>query len=74
MSWSGLGSDTVTSVLLVSPYYCYVPLILLLWRIEFGVTGLELHSVDSDSSGLCPVDSGKPVVDTIPKSKDRFME
>jgi hypothetical protein len=37
------------------------------------VTGLELRSVDSDSSGLCPVDSGKLVVDTIPKSKDRFM-
>jgi hypothetical protein len=47
---------------------------LLVWRIGFGVTGLELHSVDSDSSGLCPVDSGKPVVDIIPKSKDRFME
>jgi hypothetical protein len=38
------------------------------------VTGLELCSVDSDSSGLCPVDSGKPVIDIIPKSKDRFME
>jgi hypothetical protein len=38
------------------------------------VTGLELRSVDSDSSGLCPVDSGKPVIDIIPKSKDRFME
>jgi hypothetical protein len=38
------------------------------------VTGSELRSVDSDSSGLCPVDSGKPVVDIIPKSKDRFME
>jgi hypothetical protein len=24
--------------------------------------------------GACPVDSGKPVVDIIPKSKDRFME
>jgi hypothetical protein len=35
---------------------------------------LELRSVDSDSLGLCPVDSGKPVVDIIPKSKDRFME
>jgi hypothetical protein len=44
------------------------------WRIGFGVTGLELRSVDSDSSGLCPVDSRKPVVDIIPKSKDRFME
>jgi hypothetical protein len=26
------------------------------------VTGLELCSVDSDSSGLCPVDYGKSVV------------
>jgi hypothetical protein len=41
---------------------------------RISVMGLELRSVDSDSSGLCPVDSGKPVVDIIPKSKDRFME
>jgi hypothetical protein len=74
MSWSGLGSDIVSSVMLVSPYYCYVSLILLVWRIGFGVMGLELRSVDSDSSGLCPVDSEKPVVDIIPKSKDQFME
>jgi hypothetical protein len=74
MSWFGLGSDVVTSVLLVSPCYYYVPLILLVWRIGFGVAGLELRSVDSDSSGLCSVDFGKPVVDIIPKSKDRFME
>ncbi len=71
MSWSGLGSyisyACVTLLLLYS-------LILLVWRIGFGVTGLKLRSVDSDSSGLCPVDSGKPVVDIIPKSKDRFME
>jgi hypothetical protein len=74
MSWSGLGGDIVTSVLLVSPCYCYVPLILLVWRIGFGVMGLELRSVDSDSSGLCPVDSRKPVVDIISKSKDQFIE
>jgi hypothetical protein len=74
MSWFGLGSDIITSVMLVSPCYCYVSLILLVWRIRFGVTGLELRSVDSDSSGLCSVDSRKPVVDIIPKSKDRFME
>jgi hypothetical protein len=48
----GLGSDIVTSFMLVSPCYCYVYLILLGWRIGFGVTGLELRSVDSDSSGL----------------------
>jgi hypothetical protein len=46
---------------------------ILVWRIGFGVTGLELCSVDSGSSGLRPVDSGKPVVDIIPKSKDRFV-
>jgi hypothetical protein len=74
MSWSGLDSDIVASIMLVSPCYCYVSLILLVWRIGFGVTGLELRSVDSDSSGLRPVDSGKSVVDIIPKSKDRFME
>jgi hypothetical protein len=74
MSWSGLGSDIITSVMLVSPCYCYVSLILLVWRIEFGATGLELRLVDSDSSGLCPVDSRKPVIDIIPKSNDRFME
>jgi hypothetical protein len=74
MSWSSLGSGIITSVMLVSPYYCYVSWILLVWRIGFRVMGLELCSVDSDSSGLCPVDSGKPVVDIIPKSKDWFME
>jgi hypothetical protein len=57
MTWSGLGSDIITSIMRVSPCYCYVSLILLVWIIGFGVTGLELRSVDSDSSGLCPVDS-----------------
>jgi hypothetical protein len=38
--------------MLVSPCYYYVYLILLVWRIGFGVTGLELRSVDSDRSGL----------------------
>jgi hypothetical protein len=36
--------------------------------------GLELCSVDSDSSGLCPVDSGSLWLVIMPKSKDRFME
>jgi hypothetical protein len=38
------------------------------------VTGLELCLVDSDSSGLCPVDSGSLWLVVMPKSKDRFME
>jgi hypothetical protein len=36
--------------------------------------GLELCSVDSDSSGLCPVDSESLWLVIMPKSKDRFME
>jgi hypothetical protein len=35
---------------------------------------LDLCSVDSDSSGLCPVDSRSLWLVIIPKSKDRFME
>jgi hypothetical protein len=50
-----------------------VILILLVWRIRFGVTGMELGVmpmiqgfVRCDASNLCLV--------IIPKSKDRFME
>jgi hypothetical protein len=35
---------------------------------------LELRSVDSDSSGLCPVNSRSLLLVVMPKSKDRFME
>jgi hypothetical protein len=35
---------------------------------------LELRSVDSNSLGLCPGDSGSLWLGIIPKSKDRFME
>jgi hypothetical protein len=35
---------------------------------------LELCSIDSDSSGLCPVDSRSLWLVIIPKSKDRFMK
>jgi hypothetical protein len=38
------------------------------------VTGLELCSVDFDSSELCPVDSGRLWLVIIPKFKDWFME
>jgi hypothetical protein len=40
----------------------------------FGVMGLELCSVDSDSLRPCPVDSGSLWLVIMPKSKDRFME
>jgi hypothetical protein len=51
----GLGSDYVTPIILVSPYQCYGYLILLVWRIRFGVKGLELVQCDADSSRLCMV-------------------
>jgi hypothetical protein len=45
----------------VSPCQCgYCSM--LVWRIEIWVMGLKLRSVDFDSSGLCPVDSEKPMV------------
>jgi hypothetical protein len=36
--------------------------------------GLELCSIDSDSSRLCPMDSGSLWLVIMDKSKDRFME
>jgi hypothetical protein len=36
--------------------------------------GLELRSMDSDSSGALSGGPQKPVVDIIPKFKDWFME
>jgi hypothetical protein len=38
------------------------------------VTGLELCSVDSDSSKLCLVDSRSLWLDIMHKSMDRFIE
>jgi hypothetical protein len=35
---------------------------------------MELCSVDSDSSGLCPVDSGSLWLVIMSKSKDRFVQ
>jgi hypothetical protein len=65
-------------ILLHQFYFCHPVTIIFFDPISvenrIWVTGLELRSVDSDSSGLCPVDSEKPVVVIIPKSKDRFIE
>jgi hypothetical protein len=36
--------------------------------------GLELYLVDSDNSGLCPVNFGSPWLVIISKSKDCFVE
>ena len=68
----GLGSDFVTSFILVSPCYCYVYFISVenrIWGDGFGTAFGGFRQF-----GTYSVDSGKPVVDIIPKSKDRFME
>jgi hypothetical protein len=70
----GLGSDIVMSFMLVSPYYCYGYLILLVWRIGFGVTGMELVGVMPTVQGFDRCNVGSLWLVIIPKSKDRFME
>jgi hypothetical protein len=70
----GLGSDIVISFMLVSPCYCYGYLILLVWRIGFGVTGIELVGAMPTVQGFVRCDARSMWFVIIPKSKDRFME
>ncbi len=51
-----------------------VMLILLVWRIGFGVTGMELVGVMPTVQGFVRCDAGRQWLVIIPKSKDRFME
>jgi hypothetical protein len=51
-----------------------VMLILLVWRIGFGVTGMELAGVMPTVQGFIRCDAGSMWLDIMPKSKDRFME
>jgi hypothetical protein len=51
-----------------------VMLILLLWRIGFGVMGMELVGVMPMVQILVRSDAGSLWLVVIPKSKDRFME
>jgi hypothetical protein len=70
----GLGSEIVTSFILVSPYYRYGYLILLLWRIGLGVTGMELVGVMPTVQGFVRCNAGSLWLVIIPKSKDWFKE
>jgi hypothetical protein len=70
----GLGSDIVMSFMLLSPCYCYGYLILLVWRIRFGVTGMELVGVMPTVQGFVWCDAESLWLVIIPKSKDWFME
>jgi hypothetical protein len=70
----GLGSCYVTSSCLCPPVIIMVILILLVWRIGFGVTGMELVGVMPTVQGFVRCDAGSLWLVIIPKSKDRFME
>jgi hypothetical protein len=61
-------------MLMSPPVAIMVILILLVWRIGFGVTGMELVSAMPMVQGFVRCDAGSlwPVI--IPKSKDQFME
>jgi hypothetical protein len=56
------------------PVAIMVILILLVWRIGFGVTGTELVGAMSTIQGFVRCDAGSLWLVIIPKSKDRFME
>jgi hypothetical protein len=51
-----------------------VILILLVWRIGFGVIGMELVGAMPTVKGFVRCDAGSLWLVVIPKSKDRFME
>jgi hypothetical protein len=51
-----------------------VILILLVWRIGFGVMGMEFVGVMLIVQGFVRCDAGSLWLVIIPKSKDRFME
>jgi hypothetical protein len=61
----------ITCVTLVA---VMVMLILLVWRIGFGVTGMEFVGVMPTVQGFIRCDAGSLWIVIIPKSKDRFME
>jgi hypothetical protein len=51
-----------------------VMLILLVWRLGFGVTEMEFIGVMPTVQGFVRCDAGSLWIVIIPKSKDRFME
>jgi hypothetical protein len=68
-------------VVVMLPHIIYVTLvtvmiilILLVWRIGFGVTEMEFVGVMPTVQGFVRCDAGCLWIVIIPKSKDRFME
>jgi hypothetical protein len=60
--------------MLLSPYHYYGYLILVVWRIGFGVTGMELVGVMPTVQCFVRCDAGSLWLVIISKSKDWFME
>jgi hypothetical protein len=69
--WVVVTLHHVTYVTLVN---VMVMLILLVWRIGFGVMEMEFVGVMSTVRGFVRCDAGSLRIVIIPKSKDRFME
>jgi hypothetical protein len=67
-----LGSVMLHHITYITPVM--VMLILLVWRIGFGVMGMELVGVMSTVQGFVQCDAGSLRIVIIPKSKDQFME
>jgi hypothetical protein len=61
-------------MLMSPPVVIMVIFILLVWRIGFGVTGMELVGAMPTVQGFVRCDVGSLWLVIIPKSKDRFME
>jgi hypothetical protein len=61
-------------MLMSPPFVIMVILILLVWRIGFGVTGMELVGAMPTVQGFVWCVAGSLWLVIIPKSKDRFME
>jgi hypothetical protein len=70
----GLDFGSVMLHYICHPCYCYGYLILLVWRIGFGVMRMEFVGVMPMVQGFVRCDAGSPWIVIIPKSKDRFME
>jgi hypothetical protein len=75
MSWSGFGVVVMLHhITYVTRVTVMVMLILLVWRLGFGVTGMEFVGLMLTVQGFVWCDAGSLRIVIIPKSKDRFME
>jgi hypothetical protein len=61
-------------MLMSPPIVIMVILILLVWRIGFGVAVMELVGAMLTVQGFVQCDAGSLWLVIIPKSKDQFME